>query len=314
MRKVVWLLAILLTIGIIVHYFNDQAAIDSCLDGGGNFNYQTDFCSYKETYKGSSAFISNHMPFFLMWLIATIFAVASLTMGIVKTPVEYEESLKQKLLVPELVSKANNTKRLLMIDNYDSFTYNLVQYFGEIGLEMERESNGQSGLDVIVKRNDEVTIAEISNINPDYIVISPGPCTPNESGISLEVITHFSDKKPILGVCLGHQAMAQVCGGQVVKADKVMHGKTSGIFHEGKGVFKGLPSPFVATRYHSLIVAEEDLPEEFEITAWTQHQSGDLEYIMGIRHKELAMEGVQFHPESILSEHGHQILRNFLSS
>lgn len=200
-----------------------------------------------------------------------------------------------------------------MIDNYDSFTYNLIQYFGEISLEMQRfPQDGLYGLELIVKRNDEITFEQVTEIDPDFIVISPGPCTPNESGISLEIIEKLAGKKPILGVCLGHQAMAQVYGGDVIKADKVMHGKTSEIYHNGKGVFKDLPNPFKATRYHSLIVKQETLPKEFEITAWTQDQNGDLEYIMGIRHKNLDLEGVQFHPESILSQHGHQILKNYL--
>lgn len=201
-----------------------------------------------------------------------------------------------------------SSQKLLMIDNYDSFTYNLVQYFGEIALE-QPENNF---LDIIVKRNDDIDLEEIIALDPNYIVISPGPCTPNESGVSLEIIKELAGIKPIFGVCLGHQAMAQAYGGDVIKADKVMHGKTSDIYHNGKGVFKDLSNPFKATRYHSLIVKEETLPEEFEITAWTQDQNGDLEYIMGIRHKELDLEGVQFHPESILSEHGHQILRNYL--
>lgn len=206
-----------------------------------------------------------------------------------------------------LVQSLSNQK-LLMIDNYDSFTYNLVQYFGEIALEQPEHNS----LDIIVKRNDEINLEEIIVLDPHYIVISPGPCTPNESGVSLDIIQNLAGKKPILGVCLGHQAMAQVYGGDVIKADKVMHGKTSDIYHIGKGVFEGLPNPFKATRYHSLVVTKESLPKEFEVTAWTQDQNGELEYIMGIRHKELELEGVQFHPESILSEHGHQILRNFL--
>ncbi len=300
MRKLVWLLAILLTLGIIVHYLNDQVAIAHCLEQGGSFNYQTDFCSFRESYQGSKGFIENHLAFFLMWLVAFIAAIASLIIGQVGTN-------------PEISKPSKNTKkRLLMIDNYDSFTYNLVQYFGEIGLEMEQESNSKAGLELIIKRNDEITIKQIETLNPDYIVISPGPCTPDKSGVCLEVITHFANKKPILGVCLGHQAMAQVYGGDVVRAEQVMHGKTSNIYHNGQGVFKNLPSPFKATRYHSLIVKANTLPKEFEITAWTQDTNGDLEYIMGIRHKNLPMEGVQFHPESILSEYGHQILRNFL--
>ena len=174
---------------------------------------------------------------------------------------------------------------LLMIDNYDSFTYNLVQYFGELGQ------------DVKVYRNDQVTVGEIENLAPDHIVISPGPCTPNEAG-----------KKPILGVCLGHQAMGQAFGGKIVHAKELMHGKTSMVHHKGEGVFKGLPSPFEATRYHSLVVERESLPDCLAITAWT-----DDGEIMGLRHKEYVVEGVQFHPESILSEHGHDLLRNFLS-
>ncbi|NVJ68551.1 MAG: aminodeoxychorismate/anthranilate synthase component II, partial [Gammaproteobacteria bacterium] len=297
MRKVVWLLAILLTIGISLHYLNDQAAIDNCLEQGGSFNYQTDFCSFQESYQGSKGFISNHLPFFLMWITASLIALASLILGIVKTPVEYEESLKRKLALSDPPKNTVAKKRLLMIDNYDSFTYNLVQYFGEIGLELEKDKS-ESGLELIVKRNDEIDIAAIEQLNPDYIVISPGPCTPNESGVSLEVIKGFAGNTPILGVCLGHQAMAQVYGGDVIKADKVMHGKTSDIYHNGQGVFKDLPNPFKATRYHSLIVKADTLPNEFEVTAWTQDANDDLEYIMGIRHKELAMEGVQFHPES----------------
>ena len=185
---------------------------------------------------------------------------------------------------------------LLMIDNYDSFTYNLVQYFGELGQ------------DVKVYRNDQVTVGEIENLAPDHIVISPGPCTPNEAGVSIDVIKAFAGKKPILGVCLGHQAMGQAFGGKIVHAKELMHGKTSMVHHKGEGVFKGLPSPFEATRYHSLVVERESLPDCLAITAWT-----DDGEIMGLRHKEYVVEGVQFHPESILSEHGHDLLRNFLS-
>ncbi|WP_248884035.1 anthranilate synthase component II [Acidithiobacillus acidisediminis] len=184
---------------------------------------------------------------------------------------------------------------LLMIDNYDSFTYNLVQYFGELGAELR------------VERNDALNLAEIEALAPERICISPGPCTPNEAGISLDVIRHFAGKIPILGVCLGHQAIGQAFGGQVVRAREVMHGKTSPIHHRGQGVFAGLPDPFTATRYHSLIVARATLPDCLEVTAWT----ADGE-IMGLRHRELAVEGVQFHPESILSEHGKDILGNFL--
>jgi anthranilate synthase component 2 len=186
---------------------------------------------------------------------------------------------------------------LLMIDNYDSFTYNLVQYFGELGA------------DVRVVRNDEVTIADIERLDPARIVVSPGPCSPNEAGISLAAIAHFSGKKPILGVCLGHQALGQVFGGKVVHAKRLMHGKVSPIEHAAAGVFRGLPSPFAATRYHSLAVERASLPDCLEVTAWT----ADGE-IMGLRHRTLAVEGVQFHPESVLTEHGHRMLGNFLEA
>ena len=190
--------------------------------------------------------------------------------------------------------------RVLMIDNYDSFTYNIVQYLQELGAE------------VLVHRNDQITLEKIEEIAPDRLVISPGPCTPNEAGISMAAIEHFAGKLPILGVCLGHQSMGQVFGGKVVRARQVMHGKTSPIYHEGKGVFTGLPSPFTATRYHSLVVERDSLPDCFEITAWTQHEDGSMDEIMGLRHKTLDVEGVQFHPESILTEHGHAMLKNFL--
>lgn len=190
--------------------------------------------------------------------------------------------------------------RVLMIDNYDSFTYNIVQYLQELGAE------------VLVHRNDQITLEQIEEIAPDRLVISPGPCTPNEAGISMSAIEHFAGKLPILGVCLGHQSMGQVFGGKVVRARQVMHGKTSPIYHEGKGVFSGLPSPFTATRYHSLVVEKASLPDCFEITAWTQHEDGSMDEIMGLRHKTLDVEGVQFHPESILTEHGHAMLKNFL--
>jgi anthranilate synthase component 2 len=190
--------------------------------------------------------------------------------------------------------------RVLMIDNYDSFTYNIVQYLQELGAE------------VIVKRNDELSIDELAALNADRLVISPGPCTPNEAGISMAAISHFAGELPILGVCLGHQSMAQAFGGKVVRAAQVMHGKTSPIYHQGQGVFSQLPSPFTATRYHSLVVEKESLPECFEITAWTQHEDGSMDEIMGLRHSSLAIEGVQFHPESILTEHGHDMLKNFL--
>ena len=184
---------------------------------------------------------------------------------------------------------------LLMIDNYDSFTYNLVQYLAEIGQEVE------------VVRNDKISIEEINKLNPKYIVISPGPCTPNEAGISLSLIEAFKGEIPILGVCLGHQSIGQAFGGKIIHAQTIMHGKTSKISHNNKGVFMGIKDPFIATRYHSLVIDRESLPDCFDITAWT-----DDNEIMGIKHKELAIEGVQFHPESILSEHGHDLLKNFL--
>ena len=189
---------------------------------------------------------------------------------------------------------------LLMIDNYDSFTYNVVQYLGELGA------------DVQVYRNDAIDIAQIEQLQPDQIVISPGPCTPNEAGISTAVIEHFAGNIPILGICLGHQSIGQVYGGKIVRAGKVMHGKLSRIHHRGAGVFNGLPSPFTATRYHSLVIERASLPDCLELTAWTEDAAGNIEEIMGVRHRELAVEGVQFHPESILSEHGHALLRNFL--
>ena len=189
---------------------------------------------------------------------------------------------------------------LLMIDNYDSFTYNVVQYFGELGA------------DVKVIRNDEITIEEIEALNPEHLVISPGPCTPNEAGISVAAIKHFAGKLPILGICLGHQSIAQAFGGDIVRAGKVMHGKTSEMHHEDKGVFKGLSHPFTATRYHSLVIDKETLPDCLELTAWTQNEDGSIEEIMGVQHKTLPIQGVQFHPESILTQHGHDLLNNFL--
>ncbi|RKZ87902.1 MAG: anthranilate/aminodeoxychorismate synthase component II [Gammaproteobacteria bacterium] len=189
---------------------------------------------------------------------------------------------------------------LLMIDNYDSFTYNLVQYFGELGA------------DVQVYRNDKITIAEIEQLNPEQIVISPGPCTPNEAGISLEVIKYFAGKKPILGVCLGHQSIGQAFGGEIVHASEIMHGKTSPVYHNDSSLFNGLPNPLQATRYHSLVINKNNLPDCFEVTAWTQTDDGSLDEIMGISHKTLPIEGVQFHPESILTEQGHALLKNFL--
>ncbi len=184
---------------------------------------------------------------------------------------------------------------LLMIDNYDSFTYNLVQYFGELGE------------DVRVHRNDEIDLAAIEALRPDRIVISPGPCTPNEAGVSVPVIDGFAGRIPILGVCLGHQSIGQAFGGKIVHAKQLMHGKTSPIHHADKGVFRGLPIPFTATRYHSLVIERESLPDCLEVTAWTE--DGE---IMGVRHRQLAVEGVQFHPESVLTEYGHELLANFL--
>lgn len=189
---------------------------------------------------------------------------------------------------------------LLMIDNYDSFTFNLVQYFGELGEEVK------------VIRNDELSAAEIDALDASSIVISPGPCTPNEAGVSLEVLQKLSAKVPIFGVCLGHQSIGQAFGGKVVRAKQIMHGKTSMIHHNSVGVFRGLPSPFEATRYHSLVVEQESLPDCLEVTAWTNNPDGTRDEIMGLRHRELAVEGVQFHPESILTRHGHDLLRNFL--
>jgi anthranilate synthase component 2 len=190
--------------------------------------------------------------------------------------------------------------KILMIDNYDSFTYNLVQYLGELGS------------DVIVKRNDEIQLADIEVIKPDKIMLSPGPCTPNEAGISLQVVKACAGKIPLLGVCLGHQSIGQAFGGNIIRAKEIMHGKISPIHHAGKGVFKNLPSPFAATRYHSLVIDKDTLPDCLEVTAWTETPAGELDEIMGVRHKTLPVEGVQYHPESILSEHGHTQLRNFL--
>lgn len=188
---------------------------------------------------------------------------------------------------------------LLIIDNYDSFTYNLYQYFCELGA------------DVQVKRNDAVSLSDIEQLSPSHLVISPGPCTPSEAGISLDAVSHFAGEIPILGVCLGHQAIGQAFGAQVVKARKVMHGKTTAIHHNQQGVFKGLNRPLTVTRYHSLVISPETLPASFEVTAWSLHD-GNVDEIMGIRHKTLPIEGVQFHPESILSEQGHELLNNFL--
>ena len=190
---------------------------------------------------------------------------------------------------------------MVMIDNYDSFTYNLVQYLAELGAE------------VAVHRNDKITLAEIEKMNPDHIMISPGPCTPNEAGISMQAIKYFAGKVPVLGVCLGHQSIGQVYGGNIIHAKEIMHGKTSMIHHKSLGVFEGLTNPYEATRYHSLVIEKETLPDCLDITAWTENEDGSMDEIMGVRHKDLAVEGVQFHPESILTEHGHDLLRNFLN-
>ena len=191
---------------------------------------------------------------------------------------------------------------LLMLDNYDSFTFNLVQYLQTLGAEVR------------VERNDALTVDEIEKLAPQRIVISPGPCTPNEAGISLALIERLGRTTPMLGVCLGHQAMGQVYGGDVIRAGKIMHGKTSRIRHEGKGVFAGLPDAYEATRYHSLVVDKTTLPECLEVTAWTENDDGSIEEIMGLRHREYPVQGVQFHPESILTQHGHALLKNFLES
>ncbi len=187
-----------------------------------------------------------------------------------------------------------------MIDNYDSFTYNLVQYLQALGAEVR------------VVRNDALSVDEIEKLAPERIVVSPGPCTPNEAGVSLELIERLGRSTPILGVCLGHQSIGQVYGGKVIRAGTIMHGKTSAIRHQGKGVFAGLPDAYEATRYHSLVVERASLPDTLEITAWTEHPDGSFEEIMGLRHREFPVEGVQFHPESILTEHGHALLKNFL--
>jgi anthranilate synthase/aminodeoxychorismate synthase-like glutamine amidotransferase len=188
---------------------------------------------------------------------------------------------------------------VFVLDNYDSFTYNLVQYLGEMGAQVE------------VRRNDEVTIEEIEALRPERILLSPGPCTPQEAGISVEVIRHFAGKVPLLGVCLGHQAIGAAFGGEVIRAKNLMHGKTSQVEHDGKSIFRGLSSPMTATRYHSLIVSEKSLPKELEVSAWTADKDG-TRVIMGLRHKNLAVEGVQFHPESVLTDEGKKLVKNFL--
>jgi len=190
--------------------------------------------------------------------------------------------------------------KVVMVDNYDSFTYNLVQYLGELGA------------DVTVVRNDQITVDDIEQLAPDKIVISPGPCTPKEAGVSVATILKFAGRLPILGVCLGHQSIGYAFGGHIIHAKAIMHGKTSPIYHHNIGVFKGLTNPFTATRYHSLVIEQETLPDCLEVTAWTQNEQGELDEIMGVRHKTLDIEGVQFHPESILTEFGHELLKNFL--
>ncbi len=191
---------------------------------------------------------------------------------------------------------------LLMIDNYDSFTYNVVQYLAELGQDIE------------VYRNDEIDLEEIQGRDPERIVISPGPCTPNEAGISMDVIRRFGEEIPILGICLGHQSIGQVFGADVVKAKRVMHGKTSSIYHDGRGVFSGLENPFTATRYHSLVIDPSTIPDELEVSSWTVDEDGAVDEVMGVRHKSQELEGVQFHPESILTQHGHELLANFLQT
>ena len=190
---------------------------------------------------------------------------------------------------------------IFVLDNYDSFTYNLVQYLGELGAEVE------------VRRNDEVTIEEIEAMHPERIVLSPGPCTPQDAGISIELIRHFAGKTPLLSVCLGHQAIGAAFGGEVIRARNLMHGKTSQVEHDGRTIFRGLSSPMTATRYHSLIVSEKDLPSDLEVSAWTSDKDG-TRVIMGLRHKKLAIEGVQFHPESVLTDEGKKLVANFLRS
>ncbi len=191
--------------------------------------------------------------------------------------------------------------KVLMIDNYDSFTYNLVQYLGELGAEVE------------VRRNDQISAEEIQDTDASHIMISPGPCTPNEAGVSMAAIEALAGAKPILGVCLGHQCIGQVYGGKIIHAREIMHGKTSMVVHTGQGVFSGLASPIEATRYHSLVIGKASLPKCLELTAWTENKDGSVDEIMGVRHRDLSIEGVQFHPESILTEHGHDLLRNFLT-
>jgi anthranilate synthase/aminodeoxychorismate synthase-like glutamine amidotransferase len=209
------------------------------------------------------------------------------------------ETLNLEPLKP--ASDSYNRAVIFVLDNYDSFTYNLVQYLGELGAEVE------------VRRNDEVTIEEIEAMHPERIVVSPGPCTPQDAGISIELIRHFAGKTPLLGVCLGHQAIGAAFGGEVIRARNLMHGKTSQVEHDGRTIFRGLSSPMTATRYHSLVVSEKDLPSDLEVSAWTSDKDG-TRVIMGLRHKKLAIEGVQFHPESVLTDEGKKLVANFLRS
>ena len=194
------------------------------------------------------------------------------------------------------------SKKVLLIDNYCSFTFNQVHYLGELGA------------DLVIKRNDEISLEDIEQLKPEKIVVSSGPCTPNEAGISLSLIKQFAGKIPILGVCLGHQSIGQAFGGKIVHAKKIMHGKTCALYHENKGVFAGLPNPYTVVRYHSLVIDPNSLPDDLEITAWTQDDNGGFDEIMAVKHKKLAVEGVQFHPESLMTEYGHNIFANFLKS
>ena len=208
---------------------------------------------------------------------------------------------KSEQMAPPQVARATlNFIMVFVLDNYDSFTYNLVQYLGELGAEVE------------VYRNDELTVEEVEAMRPERILLSPGPCTPSQAGILVPLIRHMAGKAPILGVCLGHQAIGEAFGGQVVRAQQLMHGKTSPVEHDGKGIFAGLPTPLTCTRYHSLIVAEDSLPADLIVTARTASPNGDGSVIMGLRHRTLPIEGVQFHPESVLTQGGHQMIRNFL--
>ena len=209
-------------------------------------------------------------------------------------------STKKTISIINYVFQRDTLNMLLMIDNYDSFTYNIVQYFGELNQEVK------------VVRNDAVTLDDIERWQPKYLVIGPGPCSPSEAGISIPAIQYFAGKIPLLGVCLGHQAIGQAFGGDIIRAKKVMHGRLSDMYHSDTGIFSNLPSPFAATRYHSLVIDQATVPDCLEVTCWTNEADGSMEEIMGVKHKTLPIEGVQFHPESILSEHGHQIFKNFL--